>query len=66
MALHNKKRSPFDKVIKTAKELLRQELAPLQDVAAKQEKIIAQNEKNTEFLRQIWAKLDDENTRTGG
>jgi hypothetical protein len=55
MALGAKKRSPYDKIIKHAVELLRQELSPLHD---NQQRIITQNEKNTTFLRQIWDKLE--------
>lgn len=46
--------SIYDKVMKHAVELLRQELAPLRDVPATQQKILAQNEKITEYVRQIW------------
>jgi hypothetical protein len=58
MSFRHKKRSPYDKVVKHAIELLRQELAPLQDISANQLKIIAQNEKHTAFLRQIWDRLE--------
>jgi len=58
MALVSKKRSPYDKLIKNVLERFHQEMAPVQDVSAKQEKIIAQNEKIIEFLRQIWDRLE--------
>jgi len=53
-----KTRSPYDKLIKNVLERFHQEMAPVHDVSAKQEKIIAQNEKITEFLRQIWDRLE--------
>jgi len=58
MAFLRKSRSPYDKIIKHAIELLRQELAPLQDISQSQQKLMAQNEKHTAFLRQIWDKLE--------
>ncbi|MDR3588078.1 MAG: hypothetical protein P4N41_00265 [Negativicutes bacterium] len=58
MALVSKKRSPYDKIIKSVLDRFHQEMAPVHDVSAKQEKIIAQNEKITEFLRQIWDRLE--------
>ena len=58
MAFMSKKRSPYDKIVKQAIELLRHELAPLHQVAATQKTIMDQNEKNSELLRQIADKLD--------
>jgi hypothetical protein len=58
MALVSKKRSPYDKLIKSVLDRFHQEMAPVHEVSAKQEKIIAQNEKITEFLRQIWDRLE--------
>jgi len=43
--------SMYDKIAKHAMELLRQELQPIRD---SQTRITAQNEKITEFVRQIW------------
>ena len=58
MALGTKKRSPYDKIIKQVLDQFRQELAPIQDVTAGQQTIIAQNEKIIHFLRQIWDKCE--------
>lgn len=46
-----KVRGPYDKIVKHALELFRQELAPLQ---SGQQALMAQNEKITEYVRQIW------------
>jgi hypothetical protein len=63
----SKKRSPYDKLIKNVLERFHQELEPVRDVAASQERLIAQNEKITEFLRQIWDRLEQrEANRTQG
>ncbi|HMM21987.1 MAG TPA: hypothetical protein PKA10_14805 [Selenomonadales bacterium] len=43
--------STYDKIARHAMELLRQELQPLRDG---QNRITAQNEKITEYIRQIW------------
>ena len=59
MPFKTKKRSPYDKIVKHAIDLLRQELTPLHEA---QQKIINQNEKNTTFLRQIWDKLEQRGT----
>lgn len=56
-AFHRKKssRGPYDKIVKQAQELIRQELAP---VRADQQMIRSQNEKITEYVRQIWSSVD--------
>ncbi len=56
-AFHKKKKSrgPYDKIVKTAQELIRQELAPLR---ADQQAIRAQNDKITEYVRQIWNNME--------
>ena len=57
MALVNKKRtrrSPYDKIARQALEALRQELAPLREISAAQQKLLLQNEKILEYLRQLW------------
>ncbi len=46
-----KARGPYDKIVKQAQELIRQELAPLK---AEQQAVAAQNEKILEYTRQIW------------
>ncbi len=46
-----KARGPYDKIVKQAQEFLRRELAPIQ---ADQQAIMDQNEKLTEYVRQIW------------
>ena len=53
MATFRKKKSrgPYDKLVKHAVELFRQELAPLQ---SSQHAIMSQNEKIAEYVRQIW------------
>lgn len=53
---HRKKtRGPYDKIVKHAVELFRQELSPLR---TDQQRILAQNEKITEYIRQIWSNLE--------
>ncbi len=51
MAVFRKKkpaRGPYDKIVKQAQELIRQELAPIR----------AQNDKITEYVRQIWNNVE--------
>lgn len=55
-----KHRGPYDKMIKHAVELLRQELAPIKEG---QQRLLAQNEKITEYIRQLW---DEANPREAG
>jgi hypothetical protein len=56
-----KARGPYDKIVRQAQELIRQELAPLK---AGQQAIAAQNDKILEYVRQIWSNVagrpDDE------
>ncbi|MDT8902954.1 hypothetical protein [Anaeroselena agilis] len=49
-----KARGPYDKIVKHAQEFLRQELAPIR---ADQQAVMAQNEKITEYVRQIWSSV---------
>jgi hypothetical protein len=51
-----KARGPYDKIVKLAQELVRQELAPIR---ADQKAIMAQNEKLTEYVRQIWNSVSE-------
>lgn len=54
---HKKKaRGPYDKIVKHAQDFLRQELAPIR---ADQQEIMAQNEKLTEYVRQIWHSVSE-------
>lgn len=54
----SKSRSPYDKLIKSVLEQFRKELEPVREVAVGQERLVAQNEKIIEFLRQIWDRLE--------
>lgn len=51
-----KARGPYDKIVKQAQEFVRHELAPIR---ADQQAIMAQNEKLTEYVRQIWNSVAD-------
>ncbi|MDR7866948.1 MAG: hypothetical protein RIN56_09000 [Sporomusaceae bacterium] len=57
-----KARGPYDKIVKQAQEFLRRELAPIQ---ADQQAIMAQNEKITEYTRQIWKSVAERPTDKG-
>ncbi|HWQ62437.1 MAG TPA: hypothetical protein VN521_09015 [Negativicutes bacterium] len=58
MAAFRKKKSsrgPYDKIVKYAQDLIRQELAP---VRVDQQAIRTQNDKITEYVRQIWSSVE--------
>ncbi len=62
MAAFRKKKSsrgPYDKIVRQAQELIRQELAPIR---ADQQAIRAQNDKITEYVRQIWGSVEKRET----
>lgn len=65
MAIYRRKkaRGPYDKLVKHALELFRQELAPLQ---SSQQEIKSQNEKITEYVRQIWNSSQREEEKAQG
>lgn len=64
MAFSRKKkaRGAYDKIVKHAQDFLRQELAPIR---ADQQDIMAQNEKLTEYVRQIWHSVVERPTDKG-
>ncbi len=57
-----KARGPYDKIVKYAQELFRQELTPLRTDL---QTIRAQNDKTLEYVRQIWNNVEHRESEGG-